>query len=214
MNKIRTICFEDAEVDHLRPITLARPAYAVTSASFRLLDWLKRIPGTLHGHVRPHLRQIQDLDYGIQEFTGPLDRNLGLLLVNARIAPTADLDLRLQEWTKSESSKVALDPGTTAVIVAFISASDLERLPTDKLGDLLAFASQLPPALLDLDIFRWPHDVIQHHLKEMPTAMNWRLSHEDYTEKLDGVFTQGDVQIGDYPVVDASAGPVLLNKNV
>ena len=214
VNTISTICFEDAEVDNLRPITLARPAYAVTSASFRLLDWLKRIPGTLHGHVRPHLRQIQDLDYGIQEFTGPLDRDSGLLLVNARIAPTAGLDVRLQEWTKSESSKAALDPETTAVVAAFISASDLRRLPADELGDLLEFASQLTPALLDLDIFRWPHDVIRHHQKEMPTSMNWRLRHEDFKEKLDGVFTRGDVQIGDYPVVDTSEGPILLDKNV
>ncbi|MCP4840558.1 MAG: glucose-1-phosphate thymidylyltransferase, partial [Halieaceae bacterium] len=95
--KITTICFEDSEVDNLRPITLARPAYAVTSASFRLMDWLKRIPGTLHGHVRPHLKEIQELDYESEEFTGPVDRDSGLLLVNARIAPTAGLDLRLQE---------------------------------------------------------------------------------------------------------------------
>ncbi len=214
VNKIRTICFEDSEVDNLRPITLARPAYAVTSASFRLMDWLKRIPGTLHGHVRPHLKQIQELDYEIEEFTGPVDRDSGLLLVNARIAPTAGLDVRLQEWTRSESSKVAFDPETSAVIVAFISASDLNRFPTDKLGDLLEFASQLPPSILDLDIFRWPHDVIQHHMKEMPTSMNWRLRHEDYTEKLDGVFTRGDVQIGDYAVVDTSDGPILLNESV
>ena len=66
MNKIKIICFEDTEVDNLRPITLARPAYAVTSASFRLLDWLKRVPGALSGHIRPYLNQIQELDYELE----------------------------------------------------------------------------------------------------------------------------------------------------
>ncbi|MDB4476628.1 putative sugar nucleotidyl transferase [bacterium] len=214
MNTTRIICFEDAEVDNLRPITLARPAYAVTSASFRLLDWLKRIPGTLTGHVRPHLNQIQELDYELETFTSLLDRDSDLLLINARIAPTAGLDRRLQEWAKSDSAKVVIDAESDAVLIAFIPASDLTNLPLNEFSDLLEHAAKLPASILDLSVFRWPHDVIQHHMKEMATSMNWRLSHEEYTEKLDGVFTQGDVKIGDYPVVDTSDGPILLNENV
>lgn len=214
MNTTRIICFEDAEVDNLRPITLARPAYAVTSASFRLLDWLKRIPGTLTGHVRPHLNQIQELDYELETFTSLLDRDSDLLLINARIAPTAGLDRRLQEWAKSDSAKVVIDAESDAVLIAFIPASDLTNLPLNEFSDLLEHATKLPASILDLSVFRWPHDVIQHHMKEMATSMNWRLSHEEYTEKLDGVFTQGDVKIGDYPVVDTSDGPILLNENV
>ncbi|MDB4353239.1 putative sugar nucleotidyl transferase [bacterium] len=214
MNTTRIICFEDAEVDNLRPITLARPAYAVTSASFRLLDWLKRIPGTLIGHVRPHLNQIQELDYELETFTSLLDRDSDLLLINARIAPTAGLDRRLQEWAKSDSAKVVIDAESDTVLIAFIPASDLTNLPLNEFSDLLEHAAKLPASILDLSVFRWPHDVIQHHMKEMATSMNWRLSHEEYTEKLDGVFTQGDVKIGDYPVVDTSDGPILLNENV
>ena len=45
---MQVICFEDDRVDQLRPITQARPAYAITCASFRLLDWLRRIPGDSH----------------------------------------------------------------------------------------------------------------------------------------------------------------------
>lgn len=44
--------------------------------------------------------------------------------------------------------------------------------------------------------------------------MNWRLAHEDFTEIQDGIFSRGDVQIGDYPVVDTSEGPILLSENV
>ena len=214
VNKIRIICFEDAEVDNLRPITLARPAYAVTSASFRLLDWLKRIPGALSGNIRPYLNQIQELDYELETFTSLLDRDSDLLLVNARIAPTTGLDTRLQAWADSDASKVVIDPETSAVLVAFIHASDLTDLPLNVFSVLLDHAAKLPNSILDVDVFRWPHDVIQHHMREMPASMNWRLNHEDYTEKMDGVFSKGNVHIGDYPVVDTSDGPILLNENV
>ncbi|MGI9472135.1 MAG: putative sugar nucleotidyl transferase, partial [Rubripirellula sp.] len=64
---MQIICFEDERVEQLRPITQARPAYAITSASFRLLDWLKLVPGSLSGSVRSYLRVIQELDHGIHQ---------------------------------------------------------------------------------------------------------------------------------------------------
>ncbi|MAI35432.1 MAG: hypothetical protein CBE00_12465 [Planctomycetaceae bacterium TMED240] len=85
INKINTTCFEESEANNLRPITLACPAYAVTNAIVRCFDLLKRSVGTRDGHVRPHLQKIQKLSYRIQEFTGRLDQDSGLLLVNARI---------------------------------------------------------------------------------------------------------------------------------
>jgi len=214
LNNTRIICFEDAEVDNLRPITLARPAYAITSASFRLLDWLKRIPGSFSGHVRPHLNQIQQLDYSIGKFTPPLVSDSNLLLVNARLAPTVDLDLHLQNWSKSAPSQVVIDPETEAVLVASIKSSDLSDVPVGDFSELLDLSRKLSRSKLDLDVFRWPHDIIQHHMKAMPSSMNWRLAHEDFTEIQDGIFSRGDVQIGDYPVVDTSEGPILLSEKV
>ena len=80
---MQVICFEDDRVDRLRPITQARPAYAITCASFRLIDWLRRIPGDVTGSVRPYLEVIQKLDYGLDPWSGLSDDADGVLLVNA-----------------------------------------------------------------------------------------------------------------------------------
>lgn len=199
---MQIICFEDADVDRLRPSTRARPAHAITSdsVSFRLIDWLKRIPGKLSGHVRPYLQEIQKLDYGA--------------LVNARLAPTVGLDTPLLSLFKSASSSVVIDPECQAVRLAFISASDLAKLPVGQSQDVLDHAATLPQTPLKLDISRWTQDVIEHHMKQMPSAVNWHPNHEEYTEKIAVVDVRRNVQIGDYQVVDASEGPILLDKKV
>ena len=211
---MQIICFEDAGVDKLRPITQARPAYAITSASFRLIDWLKQIPCRLRGHVRPYLQEIQRLDYDFYRCNPLNDGATDLLLVNARLAPTVGLDAQLLNWTKSASSSAVFDQEDQAVLLAFIRAADLAELQAGQIQDVLDHATTLPQTPLELDVFRWPHDVIEHHMKQMPAAINWRLNHEEYTEKLDGVFVRGNVQIGNYPVVDVSDGPILLNEGV
>ena len=63
---MQIICFEDDRVDQLRPITQARPAYAITCASFRLIDWLRRICRARSPAVSgPILELIQEIDYGL-----------------------------------------------------------------------------------------------------------------------------------------------------
>ncbi|MEL7266900.1 MAG: putative sugar nucleotidyl transferase, partial [Planctomycetota bacterium] len=93
------VCYEDALVDRLNPIVMARPAYAITCASFRLVDWLREIEGrvpnlSLSGWVRPHLRAIQtedfDLPQWVLETLSPdrFESDSPLLLINARLIPS------------------------------------------------------------------------------------------------------------------------------
>ncbi len=44
--------------------------------------------------------------------------------------------------------------------------------------------------------------------------MNWRLAHEAFTERADGIFVRGEASVGQYAVVDNSAGPILLDNGV
>ena len=85
------VVFEDDYVSRLYPITVGRPAYAVTCGSFRLVDWLARLSrdraADLRGIVRPHLAPIQRLDF--PQFTRRSGKgDLPLLLVNARVVPS------------------------------------------------------------------------------------------------------------------------------
>lgn len=93
-------CFEDDGVGKLAPITHARPAYAITCAGYRLIDWLnilRRETQDCHlaGEVRPYLNGIQREDYGIDDAapslvgtgTSTVSRH-DVLLVNARLVPS------------------------------------------------------------------------------------------------------------------------------
>lgn len=215
---MQIICFEDERVDYLRPIIQARPAYAITSASFRLVDWLERLPGTLYGAVRPYLRVIQKLDYGLDPISDLPDDSEGMLLVNARVAPDVGLEAELKKIASESRSCVVLDPEDKSVLAARVAAADLKSngpIDSDEgWSSMMETVRSSPSHDAALTAFHWPHDVIQHHMHEMPSAMSWRLDHGDYRETSDGVFVRSNVTIGEYPVVDTSEGPILLDENV
>lgn len=214
---MQVICFEDERVEQLRPIVHARPAYAISCASFRLIDWLYRIDGTLAGHVRPYLRELQRLDYGIE----PVERlsvTGDLLLVNARVAPTVAVAAALRQLGAMGRSGVLIDPVDNSLLLAKVVAKDLaENLAEQSwttLDQLLAAVPALPPVDLPCDVFRWPHDVIAQHLAGLNDALQWRIEHEDHVQQADGVFVRGGVEIGEYVAVDTRRGPILLDADV
>ena len=88
---MQIIVFEDDQVSRLYPITLGRPAYAMTCGSYpadRLAARLAAETGaTLRSVVRPHLAAIQQLDFP-QIDRQPPTTETPALLVNARLVPT------------------------------------------------------------------------------------------------------------------------------
>jgi UDP-N-acetylglucosamine diphosphorylase/glucosamine-1-phosphate N-acetyltransferase len=216
---MQIICFEDDRVDQLRPISQARPAYAITCASFRLIEWLQSLAGTLSGAVRTYLEVIQRLDYGLEPPADIGEDADGVLLVNARLAPTLDVFSALQRLASETRSCIVIDPEDDSLLAARIAPADLaswERSPTEsQLSSLLAHSRTLNPSTdVRLDVFRWPHDVVAQHMTQMPAAMARRLEHGDYRETADGVFVREGVTIGQYAAIDTSEGPILLDENV
>ena len=115
-------CFEDDRVAELAPITHARPAYAITCAGYRLIDWLDELCRQssgckLVGEVRPHLRLIQKTDFKIEEAPSNLvestttDKAEDILLVNARLAPSLANFKRLQELVTAKRFSVVTAVG-------------------------------------------------------------------------------------------------------
>ncbi len=216
---MQIICFEDSFVDRLRPITLARPAYAINCASVTLVDWLQQIPGDLSVDVRNHLEAIEMLDRGLSA-PSVVDDKDGVLLVNARLVPTVELLHQLRQLAKEQESSAVTDDDDEVVLIARISAQDIasQQSAIDQADShtkaLIDIAAALPKSSLALNAFRFPHEVVFHHMASMPDAMNWRLESGNYKETADGVFAAPGATIGAYGVVDASDGPILLDENV
>ncbi len=211
---MQIICFEDDRVEQLRPIILARPAYAISCASFRLIDWLRRHSDNLSGYVRPYLQELQRLDYQIAAPPKQFDGPDGVLLVNARLAPTVAIDSVLKRMSDESVSSAVTDAEDGSLLIARMTASDILDLRIQSIDALLAAAAALRPAPVKLDVFRWPHDVIAHHMLAIKDAMEWRIVHEDHIQLTDGVFVKSPESIGDYVSVDVSAGPILLDEQV
>ena len=230
------VCFEDSGAANLHPITLSRPAYAITSAGYRLVDWLRQTSetggGKLLGQVRPHLQVIQELDFGIdavpqdfadQSWEGCDD---GVLMVNARLSPSVSVGEVLQRWIQSKQSGAIREPETGSIWIARITGSDLKKLRDGKLADRTAGMPNATDILLEyaatlnagefasqantIDVFHRPHDVVRCHMKEMAASVNHRLQQSQYTEVADGVFVGQKVKISDHVVTNVDDGPILL----
>lgn len=260
-NPISILCFEDEGVHQLAPAVTARPAYAISCASLRLIDWLRQLGPPIWGDCRPHLRTIQQLDYALPPATPPTAHSATahsasplasgpILFVNARLVPTPALGQRLQQILQAGQPTVVRDH-SGAVAVAWLNephgfgplaqaaaaarqAASVAAEPISAYyapqqpppppvpwrspwAELLAYhASVLPPAaeIAPLPSFVWPHDIVAHHMQGMDAAMQWRIANGSYTQLQDGVFVADGVNIGPYPVIDTSHGPIILEKNV
>ena len=199
----RIIVIEDAAIDQLRPIVTARPGYAISCASFRLIDWLKSLDLPLQGVVRPHLVELQRLDFGIEAPTS----NAGpVLVVNARVIPATKVVATLKKLL-TEARPQAIRTASGTVAAAWLPAI----AEVTSLGEA---AKDLPASTLSLELFDWPHDVVAAHMRLMNEAMQYRIEHGDYVQQQDGVFVRPGATIGQYSVIDTSKGPIILEDNV
>lgn len=149
-------CFEDECVEKLAPIIHARPAYAITCAGYRLVDWLDELrrqtgDSKIVGDIREYLHVIQAVDYGL----APVPTSLAsfdaaaadvsdILLVNARLVPSVGNFQSLRELMRSERFSVVMaaseggeterepdgdaEPGADgAVLAAWLPAAEVAK---------------------------------------------------------------------------------------
>src|SRR5262245_43473595 len=162
---MQIVVFEDEQVSRLYPITVGRPAYAISCGSFRLIDWLQRlsreIGAALHGVVRPHLSSIQKLDY--PNFSGePPTSRMPMLLVNARLAPTVSMYRTLVRLARESQTAAISENGSLAA--AMIGPGGPVPPPDDHLEHWNKYVAnsvqgKVPSADVRLPLFDYPHDV-------------------------------------------------------
>src|SRR5690606_6535692 len=136
------------------------------------------------------------------------------LLVNARLVPAPGLLGTLQQLLAAGRPTVVRD-SAGAVAIALLDHATLPaafHLDTDALIEQLV--APLPVCESVADTFQWPHEVIQHHMRNMPAALQWRIEHGDYTQQQDGLFVAPGVTMEQSHVSDTSKGPIILEQDV
>jgi glucose-1-phosphate thymidylyltransferase len=165
-------CFEDERVELLAPIIHARPAYAITCAGYRLIDWLSEltrqtVDASLVGEVRDYLQAIQTADYNLSSVPASLCSRPAagedlpdVLLVNARLVPSVDTLRNLRELIKDQRFAVVMSGGdegemepdtaadskaTSTVLAAWLPAAEVANALA-RAAAAKAVAADKPPS--------------------------------------------------------------------
>ncbi len=213
------VVFEDAGVEKLFPITTGRPAYTITCASYRLVDWLVELDGNLVGLVRDYLEMIQLNDFPV--FRESLDsRWKWTLIVNARIAPTASNIRRLQRLMGMEElneSAATIVRSGWAIAAAIVPTQQLIDQPKSQWPRFIEELATQPDTVSSENgfvLFDYPHQVIDQNIKAFEENIAHRIGVGNYEERFDNVFLGAGVQINDLVVFDSKPGPIVIDSNV
>lgn len=209
------LVFEDAAVSRLFPITIGRPAYAVTCGGFRLIDGLRELGEAIHGIVRPHLAELQRIDFADVAEALP-NGDKPLLLVNARAVPSvANFSTLRAILAEGRPGLVKQGDDIAAALLPPESPRPASDLSTDRLASFFSYAAihGLDPLEHRLPLFDYPHDVIRHHLTIFADSLRHRLARGDLRQAEDGVFLAEGASLGRHTVVDTRGGPIVLEQN-
>lgn len=207
--------FEDEFAPQLYPITVGRPAYAISCGAYRLVDWLRTLGAPLKGIVRAHLSEIQKIDYpDLESIKG--NHHRPALLVNARLVPSATAARALGDLLSSgRPGVVRSESAVAAALLPANAAPPPDELGVDQLANYFHAAglSALPLVDIELPLFDYPHDVIRYNLEILAENLEHRLAHGSYREAADGVFLAPGAKLGQYVVAETKGGPIVLEEN-
>jgi glucose-1-phosphate thymidylyltransferase len=226
---INTLVFEDNRVSDLAPITTSRPAYAITCATYRLIDLIEPIAGPTVGLVRPFLQAIQDNDF--DSIASELNETLEwTLVVNARLVPTISNLTLLESLVEQASNGLAstkLLTGSDNVVAAAVvptklligqtSEQQLARiigLKNDDDADGQAKPTDNEESSSEPNLFQYPHDVIRENLAAFKENLAYRIRLGHYQESTFGVYLGNHCSVPENTVFDSSSGPIVIDDNV
>lgn len=204
------LVFEDSAVTRLFPVTIGRPAYRITCATYRLMDLLAGLNGSIKTIVRPYLRPVERLEY--PSYSQPLDTNSEwTLVVNARLVPSVSNIQKLQTISASGKACLVRD-GENATAAAVVPTEQIANLDDDQVLAALEkyFNSSVPEEKIELGLMEYPHQVVGANLDSFDENMNFRINRGDYREIAEGVFVSGQVTVSDFVVTNTKSGPIVI----
>lgn len=206
------IIFEDRAVSRLYPITLGRAAYAISCGGYHLAELVCGAFATCRGVVRHHLGATQAQKHTHFHET-PFAHQRPTLLVNAALVPSVDNLDKLTAWAaQRRPARIEQDGRLVAALVGPDTPVPTQSASYDDFLEFLGTPdiTQLPLHDLPLDVFHYAHDVVRYNEAIIQANLQRRLTRGDYREIRDGLFTSGEISLGENVVIDASRGPILV----
>ena len=220
------IVFEDSGVERLGTIALGRPAYAITCASFRLIDRLETFDAHLLGLVRSHLSLIQLNDF--PRLGRQLNRHSAwTLVVNARMVPSKTnvdhlrqlFDLTGDDQQAAAHARPVIVRSSWAVAAALVPTAMIEADDEEGISQFVASlgnggAADCDSFDIEFDLFEHPHDVVRFNMSCFADNMQHRIDGGHYQQMAEGVFVADGKQPPANVVFDASNGPIVIEAGV
>lgn len=208
------VLFEDAAVSQLFPITLGKPAYAISCGGCRVVDLVEDLQVPVFGLVRQYLREVQDARYAVNTPANAIPDGPALW-INARLVPSLRARQTLRRMSDGDRACVVLS-GQHVAVARFSVRNSMRssQLSPENVGAYFAKAMMegLVADEVALPLFDYPHEVIAYHKENLAENLLHRIKAGTYHEIADGVFAAGGATLGEYVVSDTSAGPIVLEE--
>jgi len=203
------VLFEDHLLCDMSPITLTRPAFAVTCACYTLHEIVTAAAGGVGWVVRDYLTASAALRHARQPLgTGPK------LFLNASIVPDVRYAERIRQLAAEARPFVATVGGRVSAAFLPAGASVPSPLTSENVTPWLL---ELKLPLRDEEYFRTldhQYEVIKYMESLFAGNIAERIRTGSYREWKPGVFRAENVFVADTAVFRTREGPVVLERDV
>ncbi len=98
------ILFEDSLSPQLFPATIARPTFAISCGTYRLIDLARRLSDNIEVVVRPYLQCLTHQDFPNLWTPAKGERTEPILILNGRVVPHVRLFQQLRQLIQEGKS--------------------------------------------------------------------------------------------------------------
>ncbi len=203
------ILFEDEYSGDLRPITLTRPAFAVTCACCNLYELAGEVSERISYVVRDYLAATTAHAYrSAPPGEGPT------LFLNASLAPDVRYIPRLRGLL--EQGAAWLCPSGQRVAAAVVPAGTAlpQKLASEGISRCLLALGLPVDDDVQLKTFDYPFHVIDAYHDLFPANLEWRIKKAGLKKVRPGVYAGADVKIAETAVFHVEDGPIVLDAGV
>ena len=205
---MHVVLFEDHHVEDLYPVSLSRPAWAVTCGVRNLRDTVTACGCTVTTIVRPHLARI------VASGGAPVPPPDGpALFLNASLVPDVRLVRRLLDLAGKGDPFMVTCGDRVAAALLREGASLAESARPDDIAERLLL-QKLPLCETAAAFLCYPFDIVRHHMDIFGANLEHLIGLRPFREIAKGVFAGENVKVPATAQLHAEAGPIVLDEGV